>query len=214
MKKWLSMMLIGVLLLGIGSGVAIVEMSHYTFGDYTSKETFTAVTVVDLSAGYPVVFENNGYAYEVVIDSTLGDQARIEYPTYNFLTINLYNSGENHLYLSTNSNSFGIFGIILDELKEGRVFSFSSTDVKVKLYLNETYAKSLSRYSDRDHQEQSEEYQQQMDQQSEEYQQQINQQAEEYQQQIDEQAEQYQQQIDALQQELEQLQQKLDELNN
>lgn len=154
MKKLLSMLLIGVILIGVGTGVSIFEFSSYRLEQQPTGKMFTPTTTVLTHAlpntEGPIYFANFHYHYNqyqatIAIDDSLQNEVRVEVTgpsqIYKYA---LSNYNQNSLYFYYEIDPFKGIAAFLEAAKDKVFFNFDSAPtISLVIYANEADSKRL-----------------------------------------------------------------------
>lgn len=239
MKKqtqiYLALTLLGVILIGLGCGISVFEISDYKVADYNTDivdadlpplEMETQILEAPLTGNGQFkldteywYYHNSGIAndsFDIQYDNTLTDKVCIEvsYPKglYDFYLDHPTAEQNNYYILTAQQDDFSAFRLLLQTAKDGYIIS-DLPSVKLKLTMSEAQAKNFKLNEERDKAEAIEQAQRQQDD-INDLNFQMEQQQEEYQQQITDLQEQYQTELTTIQEEYNtRLQQKDEQIN-
>ena len=150
MKKLLSILLVGVLLMGIGSAVCVFEFSDYTYGNDPksilpySTTTLTVRTPNDSGTIYLDSYNYNiNEQVSVAVDDSLSDQT-LRLDIYGPSDILRYHVSptDNSLRLYDEVDPFKALSVILDCMKHKQFFNLNG-DYTVTVYASTETAKRL-----------------------------------------------------------------------
>lgn len=244
MKKqtqiYLALTLLGVILIGLGCGISVFEISNYKMADYNTDtitadlpplemETQTLEASLTGNEQFKLDVHNwwmlNGH--ELQYDNSLKDKVlvQISYPKnlYHFYLNHPTTSNVNYYTLSAQSDDLAMFRLLLKTAKDGYIIS-DMPPIKLTLIMSEAQAKNFKLNEEQEKSEAAEqaEYEQdaindlnnQIEQQSNDYQQQITDLQEQYQTDLNTIREEYEDQLLQKDEEINQLQQQLDDVRN
>lgn len=223
MKKLLSMLLIGVLLMGVGGAVCVFEFSGYTYttsptGDLFAPSTST-INVRTPNDNGNIYFDTYGYREATVaVDESLSDQTiRIHLYGPNQLFKYHITPSDNTLHLYYEADPFKVISAILDGMKHKEVISITDEDFDITIYASSATAQRIVLGPDPAHeqnrsrmeemrtqyetniQDQRTQYEDQLANLRESYEEQLKTQRENYEDQLKSQKESYEEQLKALQ---------------
>lgn len=228
MRIYLILTLVGVILVGLGCGISVFEMSTYQTADYSAADADTSLPAIEMSTKTleaPLsgssqfkldYYRWNDSKYEVEIDNSLQDKVLIQVSgpkdLYNYY---LNQEGTNYYNLYFESRPFESFHFFLKTAKEG-YFVSNPPPIQVTLRMNEAQAKNFKLNEERDRvNEISTDYQERISSIEEQYQETLTSLEEEQQVQQQELQDSYEAQLDELRQQYEEaLAQKDAELEN
>lgn len=147
MKKMLSLLLTGVLLMGIGSAICVFEFSSYTFDAIPPQSTST-LNVRTPSAEGPIYF-SGFYALEqdvaIAVDDSLSDQTlRLEITGPDMFKYYIYQHGTtNNLYLSYNGDPAKILSAFLDSMRSRAFPNPTPNGTTITIYASTATAQRL-----------------------------------------------------------------------
>lgn len=167
MKKstqiYLALTLIGVILIGLGSGITVFEISNYKTADYTAAtldpnlpplETNTETLEVSLQGNDPFQLNTYGWIYDtnhdVRIDNTLENKVLIEVTQPKDLyNLHLSYEDKNTYTLYGESRDLDMFRLILQTAKEGYLIH-NLPDLHITLVMNDAQAQKFTLNKERD----------------------------------------------------------------
>ena len=150
MKKLLSMLLIGVLLIGIGGAVSVFEFSGYSYNVSPTSDTFaystTSINVRTPNDTGNIYFDSYSYSATdttIAVDETLSDQTlRLDiYGPHQIFKYRIYPSG-NNLHLDYEIDPFKAVSAILEGMKQKEFINVDS-DYRVKIYASPATAQRI-----------------------------------------------------------------------
>ena len=149
MKKLLSMLLIGVLLMGIGGAVCVFEFSGYTYITSPSGELFapstTSLSVRTPSEDGTIYFESyDNQPAVIAVDESLSDNTlRVEVYGPNQLFKYHITPDHNTLYFYYETDPFKVVSAFLDSMKDKEFISIYDADFDLTVYASSTTAKRV-----------------------------------------------------------------------
>ena len=148
MKKLLSMLLIGVLLMGIGGAACVFELSSFTYTTSPTGELF-APSTSNINVRTPnesgsIYFDAYGYQEATVaVDDSLSDQTlRIELYGPNQLFKYHVTPSDNTLHLYYEADPFKVISAVLDGMKHKEVISIEG-NFDITIYASSATAQRL-----------------------------------------------------------------------
>ena len=243
MKKqtqiYLALTLLGVILIGLGCGISIFEISTYQIANYNTDATAsdlpplekeTQLLEASLTGDAQFKLDTNHWllqSYDIQYDNTLTDKVliQLDYPKglYHAYLEHPTSQDGNYYFLSVRSDDFATFRLLLQTAKEGYILN-DMPPIKMTLTMSETQAKNFKLNEEQDKAELAEQTQEeqsevnylndQLEEQSEVYQQQIDSMQEQYQTELDTMQQEYDTQLQQKEEQIEQLQQQLDDIRN
>lgn len=148
MKKLLSMLLIGVLLMGIGGAVCVFEFSGYTYATSPTGELF-APSTTSLNIRTPnddgtIYFDNyDNETIVVAVDDSLSDNTlRVDLYGPNQLFKYHITPDDNTLHLYYETDPFKVVSAFLDGMKDKEFISVYA-DFDITVYASSTTAKRV-----------------------------------------------------------------------
>ena len=151
MKKLLSMLLIGVLLIGIGGAISVFEFSGYSYNVEPTSNFFanstTSINVRTPNDTGNIYFDSYNYSSRettVAVDETLSDQTlRLDiYGPNQVFKYRISPSGNSlHLYYET--DPFKVISAILEGMKQKEFISVDDSDFSVKIYASQATAQRI-----------------------------------------------------------------------
>lgn len=243
MKKptqiYLAIVIIGIILIGMGSGISVFEISNYKTADYTATnldpnlpplETNVETLEVTLQGKDPFQLNTYGWIYDtnydVEVDNTLQDKVLIEVTQPKDLYHLYLSQDEKNMYtLYGESQDLNMFRLMLQSAKEGYLIS-NLPDLHIKLIMNEAQAQKFTLNEERNRTEAiRDDYRDEMDSMRDDYQNQISEIQDQHQSEMDSLRESYENQLEDLrlnyeeqitdrQEQIEQLQQQLEDIRS
>lgn len=225
---YLALVLLGTVLIGLGCGISVFEISGYRTADYSVTQPDPALPALELATktleaplNSDSQFKLNYYSwynsgYDVQIDNTLQDKVLIQITgpkdLYDYY---LTQEGPNYYRLDFSSRPFESMQLFLQTAKEGYII-YDMPPIQVTLLMNEAQAKNFKLNEERDRaNEMASNYEERLQEQEERYQEQLNSLDEQRNTQLEDMQESYENQLLELQQQYEeQLSQKEEELTS
>lgn len=167
MKTWMQhwalliLTLLGVILIGLGCGISVFEISEYKLANYNTNDTNTNLPVLEtttLTLEAPLTgnsqFKLDTYSWfdkhTIRVDNSLQDMVQINITTpkdlYQFW---LEEESTNHYSLSTSSHDLGTLRLALQLAKEGYILDYPPTP-QIELVMSEAQAKNFQLNEERD----------------------------------------------------------------
>ena len=162
MRIYLILTLVGVILVGLGCGISVFEMSTYQTADYSAADADASLPAIEMSTKTleaPLsgnsqfkldYYRWNDSKYEVEIDNSLQDKVLIQVTgpkdLYNYY---LNQEGTNYYNLYFESRPFESFHFFLKTAKEG-YFVSNPPPIQVTLRMNEAQAKNFKLNEERE----------------------------------------------------------------
>ena len=244
MKKqtqiYLALTLIAVILIGLGCGISVFEISNYKMADYNTDtiaadlpplELETQTLEAPLTGNEQFKLDIHTWwmlnGHELQYDNSLKDKVlvQISYPKnlYHFYLDHPTTANVNYYTLSAQSDDLAMFRLLLQTAKNGYIIS-DMPPIKLTLIMSEAQAKNFKLNEEQLKAEAAEQadYEQseldnlhnQMQQQQEQYQSELTTVQEQYQNQLTDLQEQYDSQVTVMQEDYEaQLEQKDEQIN-
>lgn len=203
MRKWAITLLIGFIMVGIGTGITIYEFSNFTFQHYSANTQEKITTqYFSLTPNQPLIIDDDSQRYEILVDDTLLDQGKIEVAEP-YIVHHSIQSNTNRIDFWVDINPFKILQATLEGLKNDVIYDFDYNPL-IKIYVNSAYAKTYQILSEAEfrHNGASES---RLNQLQKNYENQLEQQEQSYQQQLDQIQENYENQIQQLEERIQQL---------
>ncbi|MGM9526028.1 MAG: hypothetical protein ACI3U1_07130 [Peptococcaceae bacterium] len=242
MKKrttiYLSLTVAGMILIGLGCGISVFELSNYKTADYyyvssdhlPAIEMTTTTLEAPLSGSEPFQLDamdwNFTGGYDIQYNNDLTDKVIIEVTAPKDLyQIALSQQGSNSYYLSCELRELEALRLTLQVAKEQYLIE-RLPKVHCTIYMSEAQAKQFQLNGMRDRIDSLEEtyqmqiedtqqqYSQQLETQQQDYEERLTQQQETHDQQVQQMEQQYQEQLQQKDEQIEQLQQQLDNVRS
>ncbi|MBQ5863168.1 MAG: hypothetical protein IIW67_05600 [Peptococcaceae bacterium] len=192
-KLYIWLTIIGMVLIGMGCGISLFELSTYKVANYRALPMDSALPAVEqytttLEASYD---EDSQFkldadrwyigSYDIQYDNTLKDKVIIEVTAPKELyQISLIPQAENYYNLQVYENFSGVIGFFLDMAKDGYILE-NTPPISLKLTMNEAQAKTFKLNEERyEAQDAVNDYREQLNQVRTEYNDQLNRQRIEY----------------------------------
>ncbi len=223
MKKstqiYLALTLIGVILIGLGCGISIFEISNYKTADYRTNFSDAALPMVEITTetleaplsgsgqfklDYYPWYDSD---YDVQIDNSLQDKVLVQITgpkgLYNYHLTKVTQENSNYYQLYLEGRDLESFQLMLKAAKEGYIIN-NLPPVKVTLLMSEAQAKNFKLNEERNRaSEMASDYEERMQTMEEQYQEQLIELEEQRQTQWEEQQQSYETRINELQQQYE-----------
>lgn len=223
MKKstqiYLALTLIGVILIGLGCGISIFEISNYKTADYRTDLTDVSLPLLEMTTetleaplngdgqfklDYYPWYDSD---YAVQIDNSLQDKVLVQITgpknLYSYHLNPITAEGSNYYQLYLESRGLESFQLVLKAAKEGYIIN-NLPSIKVTLLMNEAQAKNFKLNEERNRaSEMASDYEERMQAVEEQYQEQLAALEEQQQTQWEEQQQSYETQLNELQQQYE-----------
>ena len=154
-KLYIWLTIIGMVLIGMGCGISLFELSTYKVANYRALPMDSALPAVEqytttLEASYDKDSQfkldaDRWYigSYDIQYDNTLKDKVIIEVTAPKELyQISLIPQAENYYNLQVYENFSGVIGFFLDMAKNGYILE-NTPPISLKLTMNEAQAKTF-----------------------------------------------------------------------
>lgn len=220
MKKWLIVLLTGVVIFGLGISVSIFEFSEYRIVAPKQTELLadTVTTLIQpISSEGEITIENyyRDIPIEVVADNTLSGQMRVEITGpkifYQYQLHSQHRLNGNNYYLGFDVDPFKLLSLFLEGAKNNEIYNLHDLDsydaLKITVSLNENdigrfkpyYESQL--YQERQNAEiQQTYYEESVNELDEHYQEEIDNLNQNYEDQLEKQRQNYEEQLESLRQ--------------
>lgn len=220
MKKWLIVLLTGVVIFGLGISVSIFEFSEYRIVAPKQTELLadTVTTLIQpISPEGEITIENYHWdiPIEVITDNALSGQMRVEITGpkvfYRYQLHPQHRLNGDNYYLGFDVDPFKLLSLFLEGAKNNEIYNLHNLDnydaLKITVSLNENDVKRFKPYYEsqlyqerRNAEAQQENYEERLNEISEQYQEEIDNLNQKYEDQLEMQRQNYEEQLESLQQ--------------